>query len=133
MNPAYCFIGVLASAEPPFLLTEDSGPLMLLSRWVYEYPPVPVLKVRNRWGSLMKFTPALKSCPRPIPAVCQEKSSRNCHFFCCVACGVLRFWPIVTLFGKDCAASRLFAVMALAKSAYWKMNSFSFAPPSTQL
>ena len=58
---AYCFIGVLASAEPPFRLTEESGPLTSLSRWVYEYPPVPVLNVRNRCGSLMKFTPVLKS------------------------------------------------------------------------
>ena len=29
--------------------------------------------------------------------------------------------------------SRLLAVIALAKSAYWKMNSFSCDPPSTQL
>ena len=29
--------------------------------------------------------------------------------------------------------SRLFALIAFAKSAYWKMNSFSFDPPSTQL
>src|SRR5437762_2627904 len=121
MNPAYCFIGVLASAEPPFLLTDDSGPLMLLSRCVYENPPVPVLKVRNRWGSLMKLTPALKSWPRPMPAVCHEKSSRNWYFFCCVAWGVLRFWPTVTLFGNVCAGSRLFAVIAFEKSAYWKM------------
>ena len=62
-----------------------------------------------------------------------EKSSRNCHFFCCVVCGVLMFCPIVTPLGKVMFGSRLFAVIALAKSAYWKMNSFSFAPPSTQL
>ena len=35
---AYCFIGVLASAEPPFRLTDESGPLTLLSRCVYAVP-----------------------------------------------------------------------------------------------
>src|SRR5262245_20314469 len=82
----------------------------------------------------MKFTPALKSCQRPpIPAMCHEKSPRNCHLCCCVACGVFVFWPIVTRFGNVCCGSRLLAEIAFAKSAYWKMNSFSFAPPSTQL
>ena len=43
------------------------------------------------------------------------------------------FWPIVTPFGNVSVGSPLLAPMALAKSAYWKMNSFSFEPPSTQL
>src|SRR3954467_6179856 len=68
-----------------------------------------------------------------MPAACHEKSSRNWYFFCCVACGVLTLWPTDTPLGKLCDGSRLFAEIALAKSAYWKMNSFSFAPPSTQL
>src|SRR5688572_7251605 len=82
----------------------------------------------------MTFTPALKSWPRPpMPVTCQEKSSRNCHFFCCVCCGVLPFCPMNTEFGNDCDGSRLLAVIAFAKSAYWKMNSFSPLPPTTQL
>jgi hypothetical protein len=35
--------------------------------------------------------------------------------------------------GKICCGSPLFAPMWLRKSAYWKMNSFSLDPPSTQL
>src|SRR5215203_865307 len=82
----------------------------------------------------MKLAPTLKSWPRPpMPAMCHEKSLRNWYFFCCVACGVLTLWPMDTLFGTVCDGSRLFAVIALSKSAYWKMNSFSFAPPSTVL
>src|SRR5436190_14998830 len=89
---------------------------------------------RKRRGSLMKLAPTLRSWPRPpLPTTCQEKSSRNCHFFCCVCCGVFTFWPTVTRFGNDCCRSVLFAVIAFAKSAYWKMNSFSLAPPTTQL
>ena len=38
-----------------------------------------------------------------------------------------------TPFGKIWYGSVLAAPMWLRKSAYWKMNSFSFAPPSTQL
>ena len=68
-----------------------------------------------------------------MPDMCQEKSSRNCHFFCWVACGVLMFWPIDTLFGKVSVGSELLAPMALPKSAYWMMTSFSIEPPSTQL
>ena len=90
------------------------------------------MNVRNRRGSLV--APTLKSWPRPPrPATCQEKSSRNWNLCCCVCCGVFVFCPMVTPFGKLCAGSRLFAVIALAKSANWKMNSFSFDPPSTQL
>src|SRR5688572_23667705 len=88
----------------------------------------------NSFGWLMKFTPDLKSWPRPpMPDTLHEKSLRNCHFFCCVCCGVLVFCPMETPFGKVICGSRLFAVIALAKSAYWKMNSFSFDPPRTRL
>ena len=89
----------------------------------------------NRRGSLMKLTPALKSWPMPpMPVTCHEKSSRNCHFFCSVVCGVFGLWP-----DGDAVREQLVrvagcrAVMLLAKSAYWKMNSFSFVPPITQL
>src|SRR5829696_7423297 len=88
----------------------------------------------NSVGSLMKLAPVLKSWPRPpMPATFHEKSLRNCHFFCCVCCGVFGFCPTVTPFGKIWYGSRLFAVIALLKSAYWKMNSLSRDPPSTQL
>ena len=46
--------------------------------------------------------PTLKSCPRPpMPAMCQEKSSRNWNFFCSVVCGVLGLWPTDTPFGNS--------------------------------
>src|SRR6185437_16600429 len=88
----------------------------------------------KRCGSLTKFTPALKSWPRPPrPVVCHEKSSRNCHLRCCVCCGVFGFCPIVTPLGNCWNGSRLLAEISFEKSAYWKMNSFSRDPPSTQL
>src|SRR6476646_8624818 len=87
----------------------------------------------NRRGSLMKFMPAFIAWLPPRPDRLHEKSSRNCHFCCCVCCGVLPFWPMVTPLGKLMFGSRLFALIALANSAYWKMNSFSFEPPSTRL
>ena len=69
-----------------------------------------------------------------MPATCHEKSSRNCHLCCCVTCGVLGFWPTITPLGKLLRRiAGCCAVIALAKSAYWKMNSFSCEPPSTQL
>jgi hypothetical protein len=40
---------------------------------------------------------------------------------------------MTTPFAKVSCGSPVRAVMRLAKSAYWKMNSFSFDPPSTQL
>src|SRR5262245_64216004 len=88
----------------------------------------------NRCGSLMKFTPALKSWPMPpLPVTCQEKSSRNWYFFCSVVCGVLPLAPIVTPFGKVWFGSLLRDAMLLRKSAYWKMNSFSRPPAITVL
>src|SRR5262249_29247910 len=73
----------------------------------------------------------------PQPVRCQEKSSRNWYFFCSVVCGVLPLAPVVTLFENvslvQLTASVQREAMLLRKSAYWKMNSFSFAPPSTQL
>src|SRR5437867_3947620 len=82
----------------------------------------------------MKFAPTLKSWPRPPwPVMCQEKSSRNWYFFCSVVCGVLPLAPMLTLFGKLSAGAELREAMLLLKSAYWKMNSFSFEPPMTQL
>src|SRR3990170_5512564 len=85
-------------------------------------------------GSLMKLTPALKPWLRPpSPDALHEKSFRNCHFCCCVCCGVLVFWPMLTPLGKEICGSRLLAVMALANSAYWNTISFSFDPPITKL
>ena len=63
----------------------------------------------------------------------QEKSFWNCHFFCSVVCGVFGFCADADLFGKIMYGSWLFAPIGCAKSAYWKMNSFNFDPPSTQL
>ena len=84
-------------------------------------------------GSLMKFKPAFMSWPTPpLPVRCHEKSSRNCHFFCSVVCGVFGLWPICTPLGNWRNGSWLRAVMLLAKSAYWKMNSFSMLLPITQ-
>src|SRR5688500_18166336 len=68
-----------------------------------------------------------------MPVTLHEKSSRNCHFFCSVVCGVLGLAPVRTPFGKISHGSLLLSGMWLPKSAYWKMNSFSFEPPSTQL
>ena len=42
-------------------------------------------------------------------------------------------WPTATPFGNSWYGSVLLAVMSLVKSAYWKMNSFSLLPPSTEL
>src|SRR5512136_2146821 len=82
----------------------------------------------------MKFAPVLKSWPRPHPPIlCHEKSSRNCSFLWLVVCGALVVCPTQTPFGKHSFARLLLATMLLRKSAYWKMNSFSFVPPSTQL
>src|SRR6266536_4850225 len=105
---AYCLNASVESAEPPFFDTEDNGPLMSLVRCAYANPPVATLNVTNKRGSLMKFTPALKSWPRPpLPVTCQEKSSRNCHFSCSVRCGEFWFCPIATLFGNTCRGSTL--------------------------
>src|SRR5262245_1470318 len=134
MKNPYCFSGMFADASPSFSVTTEMGPLRVLSRCVYWNTPLPELNVMKRRGSLMKFTPALKSCPRPPPpAMCQEKSSRNWNLCCSVVCGVLGLWPADTPLGKSWNGSVLAALMWLAKSAYWKMNSFSFDPPSTQL
>src|SRR5512140_28538 len=82
----------------------------------------------------MKFTPTLKSWPRPPPPLlCHEKSSRNWYFVCSVVCGVLPLAPIVRPFGKLSLGAEERDAMLFAKLAYWKMNSFSFDPPSTQL
>src|SRR5215218_8533512 len=82
----------------------------------------------------MKFTPTLKSWPRrPPPLLCHEKSSRNWNLVCSVVCGVLPLAPIVRPFGKLSFGADERDAMLLAKSAYWKMNSFSLEPPSTQL
>jgi hypothetical protein len=63
----------------------------------------------------------------------QEKSLRNCHFFCSVVCGVFGLAPRRTPFGKISHGSLLLSGMWLRKSAYWNTNSFSFDPCSTQL
>ena len=68
-----------------------------------------------------------------MPVTLQEKSSRNCHFVCSVVCGVFGLAPPVTPFGKISHGSVLLGGMSFPKSAYWKMNSFSVEPPSTQL
>src|SRR5258708_296446 len=88
----------------------------------------------NRCGSLMKLAPTLKSWPRPpLPVTCHEKSSRNWNFRCSVVCGVLPLAPIETPFGNVSLGAELRDAMVLLKSAYWKMNSFNFDPPITQL
>src|SRR5689334_13759663 len=88
----------------------------------------------NSRGSLMKFAPALKSWPRPPKReTCHEKSSRIWYFRCCVVCGVLPLAPIDTPLGKVWFGAELRDAMLFEKSAYWKMISFSFDPPSTQL
>src|SRR6185503_4992606 len=134
MKKAYCFSAMFADASPSFNCTTDNGPLTLLSRWVCWSTPLPELNVMNRRGSLMKFTPAFMSWPRPPqPALCHEKSSRNWNLCCSVVCGVLGLCPTETPFGNSWYGSVLAAPMWLRKSAYWKMNSFSLAPPSTQL
>src|SRR5215831_17610250 len=82
----------------------------------------------------MKFTPVLKSWPRPpMPVLCHEKSSRNWNLCCSVVCGVLPLAPMLTPFGNDSAGAELRDAMLFANVANWKMNSFSFDPASTQL
>src|SRR5262249_27287974 len=125
---------MFAEASPSLTVTSEIGPLMSLVMWVLNTAPLPVLKVMNRRGSLMKFTPTLKSWPRPPqPLRCQEKSSRNWYFVCSVVCGVLTLAPIVTPFGNDSFGAELRDRIWLPKLAYWKMNSFSFDPDITQL
>src|SRR4051812_39045059 len=87
----------------------------------------------NRCGSLIRLMPVLKSCPRPSPPECQEKSSLNWNLRCSVVCGALTLCPVVTVLGKIWYGLLLLALIWLAKLANWKMNSFSLAPPSTQL
>src|SRR6185436_19435124 len=132
--PANCLVGMLADESPSLTVTVEIGPFRSLVRWVLMIAPLLVLKVMNRRGSLMKLTPTLKSWPRPpMPVLCHEKSSRNWYFFCCVVCGVLMLAPMVTPFGKVSFGADEREVIWLLKSATWKMNSFSFDPPSTQL
>ena len=50
-----------------------------------------------------------------------------------VVCGVFGLAPLRTPFGKISHGSSLLSGMWLPKSAYWKMNSFSFEPLSIQL
>ncbi len=68
-----------------------------------------------------------------MPVTLHEKSSRNCHFVCSVACGVFGLAPIATVLGNSSYGSELLSPIPFAKFAYWKMNSFSRDPPSTQL
>src|SRR4051812_29395672 len=125
---------MLACESPSFSVTLDSGPFTSLVRWLYWMTPLPVLNVMNRRGSLMKFTPVLKSWPRPPrPAICHEKSSRNWYFCCSVVCGELMFCPVVTPLGNDSYGVWLRAEMWLAKSAYWNTNSFRRDPASDAL
>src|SRR3954447_21531715 len=131
---ANCFIGMFADASPSLTVTSEIGPLTSLVMWVLNTAPLPVLKVMNRRGSLMKFTPVLKSWPRPPPPLlCHEKSSRNWYLVCSVVCGVLTLAPIDRPFGKVSFGAFERDRIWLPKLAYWKMNSFSFDPPSTQL
>src|SRR3954454_15360357 len=131
---ANCFIGMFADASPSLTVTSEIGPLTSLVMWVLNTAPLPVLKVMNRRGSLMKFTPVLKSWPRPPPPLlCHEKSSRNWYLVCSVVWGVLALAPMVKPFGNNSFAADDRDAMLLAKFAYWKMNSFSFDPPSPQL
>src|SRR5690349_5402804 len=125
---------MFAAELPSLIVTCEIGPLRSLVMCVLNTAPLPVLNVMNRRGSLMKFTPVLKSCPSPPNRdTCHEKSSRNWYFFCAVVCGVLPFAPIVRPFGKLSFGAELRDAMLLKKSAYWKISSFSFEPPSTQL
>jgi hypothetical protein len=65
---------MFAAESPSLSVTLEIGPPVLLSRWLYWMTPLPVLKVMNRRGSLMKLTPTLKSWPMPPPpVVCHEK------------------------------------------------------------
>ena len=68
-----------------------------------------------------------------MPEACHEKSSRIWYFFCSVVCGVLPLAPVTTPFGKLSFGADERDRIVLPKSAYWKMNSFSFDPPITQL
>jgi hypothetical protein len=112
MYHANCFIGMFADASPSFNVTIEIGPFRSFVRCVYWITPLPELNVMNRRGSLMKLTPVLKSCPRPpIPETLHEKSSRNCHFFCSVVCGVLGLCPTLTEFWNNSYGSWLFAPM----------------------
>jgi hypothetical protein len=72
-----CFIGRFAAASPSLNDTEEIGPSRSFVVCVYTTTRLPPLKVVKRCGSLMKFTPALKSWPRPPRYTCHEKSSRN--------------------------------------------------------
>src|SRR5687768_4807108 len=82
----------------------------------------------------MKVTPVLKSWPiPPMPVTLQEKSSRNCHLVCSVFCGVFGLAPAETWFGNNSNGAVLLTGIEFLKFENWKMNSFSFDPPSTQL
>src|SRR3954453_15952422 len=125
---------MFAAALPSLTDTVEIGPCRSLVMCVLKTAPLPVLKVMNRRGSLTKLTPTLRSCPRPPPPLlCQEKSSRNWNFRCCVVCGVLTLAPIDRPFGKVSLGALERDRIWLPKSANWKMNSFSFDPPITQL
>ena len=92
---------MLAAASPSLSVTVEMAPFTSSVRCVFCTTPLPVLNVMNSRGSLMKLTPVLTSWPMPpMPETCHEKSSRNCHFFCSVVCGVFGLWPIETPFGK---------------------------------
>src|SRR5580765_3792063 len=125
--------GMLTSAAPPLKSTwrtvDVSESELSVSCGV-----APPLNVAKRRGSWIQFPPALKSWPMPpMPVMLHEKSSRNCHFVCSVACGVLGLAPERTPFGKSSHGSLLLSGMAFLKSAYWTTTSFSFEPPLTQL
>ena len=125
---------MFADESPSLTVTVWMGPFTSSVRCVLKIAPLPVLNVMNRRGSLMKFAPAFKSWPRPPrPETCQEKSSLNWYFFCSVVCGVFTLAPVCTPFWNSSFGADERAAMLLLKSAYWKMNSFSFWPGSTQL
>src|ERR1700704_5225179 len=87
----------------------------------------------NRRGSCSQFTPALKLCARPRPAAVQLTSSRNCHFVCSVDWGAFGLAPEVTPFGNWRYGRLLLPGITFLNVATWKMNSFSFDRPITQL
>ena len=126
---------MLAAESPPLSVTFEIGPLTSLVRWLYWMTPLPVLNVMNRRGSLMKFTPALKSWPRPpFPAMCQEKSSRNWYFFCAV-----RLRRVGVLAGGDAVGERLVRRLAVRRDVVVEVRVLEdelvqlASPPATQL
>src|ERR1051325_3115511 len=124
---------MFACTAPPMTCTVCTGALRSLAPMVKK-PPRPDAVLMNRRGSCSQLPPAFKLCSSPPkPRDVQLTSSRSCHLVCSVVCGADPFAPPITPLGKISTGCVVLPGIALSNVETWKIRSFSFVPPKSQL